>query len=232
MGPMKTPLEADAVKKVAKAAYAREYRKKNPEKAKAAHDKWARSNRAHLKEYHEGWRERNLEHVRAGSREATKRYYSSDRGKAKLESTKDARAAYSREYFKKNREKHNAASRRWGKAHPEAKNAYQKKYAARLRGEVLNAYGHQCVCCGETERAFLTIDHIVPRAQKKVAGEPRCGSALFYAWIRKLGFPKDGYRILCYNCNCGRNQGPCPHEVQRSRAQMRNVNEVHCQVGY
>src|SRR5689334_23309544 len=30
---------------------------------------------------------------------------------------------------------------------------------ARLRAEVIAAYGGKCACCGETEQKFLTIDH-------------------------------------------------------------------------
>lgn len=31
-------------------------------------------------------------------------------------------------------------------------------------------------------------------------------------WLKKMGFPKDAFRLLCFNCNMGRRLGPCPHE--------------------
>lgn len=27
-----------------------------------------------------------------------------------------------------------------------------------------------------------------------------------YRWLRKNGFPKDRFRVLCFNCNCARNR--------------------------
>lgn len=35
----------------------------------------------------------------------------------------------------------------------------------------------------------------------------------FYRWLRKHSYPKGNFRLLCFNCNCGRelNGGICPH---------------------
>jgi hypothetical protein len=35
-----------------------------------------------------------------------------------------------------------------------------------------------------------------------------------YRELKQLGWPKDRYRLLCYNCNIARsrNGGRCPHE--------------------
>lgn len=79
---------------------------------------------------------------------------------------------------------------------------------SKLRNEVFMAYGgYKCACCGVTEPAFLTVDHIEGRKLKWDVGE------IFWARLRREGFPV-GYRILCYNCNVGRyrNGGVCPHE--------------------
>ena len=93
----------------------------------------------------------------------------------------------------------------------------------RLREEknkatVFNAYGgYICACCGETERVFLTIDHINGGGtahRKKVKG----GGKTTYRWIRKNNYPK-GFQVLCFNCNSGKwlNGGICPHEEKRRR---------------
>jgi hypothetical protein len=38
--------------------------------------------------------------------------------------------------------------------------------------------------------------------------------AKFYAKLKKLGFPKDNFRLLCWNCNCSRGiLGYCPHQL-------------------
>lgn len=103
-------------------------------------------------------------------------------------------------------------------------------YAADLiREELLVAYGWKCSCCGETRQEFLTIDHAPPLSvptairtaltvngasvpKSSAAHRPRSGRAL-YLWLRSRGFPKDGYRLLCMNCNASRGfWGYCPHE--------------------
>lgn len=81
----------------------------------------------------------------------------------------------------------------------------------RLLREAIKAYGGKCECCGERESLFLTIDHL----QRKSRNEPR-GHNL-YRKLRMQGWPKDKYRLLCFNCNSGRSRagGVCPHVVKR-----------------
>ena len=79
------------------------------------------------------------------------------------------------------------------------------------------AYGGKCVCCGELEPGFLTIDHIDgkgARHRRHLKQQGLTGSFM-YRWLREHGYPKDNYQLLCYNCNCGRhcNQGICPHKM-------------------
>jgi hypothetical protein len=84
-----------------------------------------------------------------------------------------------------------------------------------LKAAVIEAYGGKCSCCGESEPAFLTIDHIDGNgADKRRAGEGSGGA--LYSSLKRRGFPKEGYQLLCFNCNCakGRN-GVCPHELAR-----------------
>jgi len=76
----------------------------------------------------------------------------------------------------------------------------------RLRDEVFNAYGGRCCCCGESNFAFLSIDH-----ENGFDGTgPRKGDHL-YGWLKAQGFPS-GFRVLCMNCNCSLgHRGYCPH---------------------
>ena len=86
----------------------------------------------------------------------------------------------------------------------------------RLRSQVIDGYGGKCDCCGEYIEEFLTIDHIYGRKE----GEKRPGYSGWplYRRLRQMGFPRDGYRLLCYNCNCSRgHRGYCPHELEDSR---------------
>lgn len=83
-----------------------------------------------------------------------------------------------------------------------------------VRKECLAAYGGpKCVCCGEADVRFLTLDHINTNgsAEARAWGGKRRG--LSYYQIRALGFPP-GRQVMCYNCNCGRyrNKGVCPHK--------------------
>ena len=85
---------------------------------------------------------------------------------------------------------------------------------------ILEAYGRKCSCigCDESIEMFLTIDHVNDDGYK-FKGGPRSGEKL-WRYLRDLGFPQDDYRLLCYNCNCGRarNDGTCPHETLHSRS--------------
>ena len=87
-------------------------------------------------------------------------------------------------------------------------------YRDRLRKEVFDAYGGKCVCCGESNYRFLTIDHPNNDGAKH-RRETGCGTGIkFYLWLRKHGYPKE-FDPLCWNCNCGKsdNLGVCPHKA-------------------
>jgi hypothetical protein len=81
-----------------------------------------------------------------------------------------------------------------------------------IRAEVQFAYGSACVCCGETTVEFLTIDHIhddgaEERREKKLFSEK------FYRYLKREGYPKDRYQLLCMNCNFAKGKfGTCPHQ--------------------
>lgn len=81
-----------------------------------------------------------------------------------------------------------------------------QKRRHRIKAEVMAAYGHTCLCCGETNLAFLSIDHI----DRYDGAGPKTGSVL-YAWLRAQNFPS-GFRVLCINCNFALGKfGYCPH---------------------
>ena len=106
-----------------------------------------------------------------------------------------------------------------GKARCEACSKVASDYIARLKIDVMNAYGGKCACCGESEMSFLTIDHVFGDGgvQRKVVRPSR-----MYNWLKKHGYPKDRYQCLCFNCNCGRqvNGGVCPHQKKQLRTEF------------
>lgn len=88
----------------------------------------------------------------------------------------------------------------------------ERRYAA--KEAAYEAYGgYVCACCGETERAFLSIDHINnDGAEHKRQNNIRTGEQM-YRWLGRNNYP-DGFQVLCMNCQWGKrnNGGVCPHQ--------------------
>jgi hypothetical protein len=132
-----------------------------------------------------------------------------------------------RDWREANRDRAREQSREWrnrklANASPEeeaairaAEAAKTKRLQAQLRDQVFTAYGgYKCACCGETERMFLSIDHINNDGNvERKSGAYRGSGNAFYGWLRKNGFPP-GYQVLCMNCQVGKhkNGGVCPHQ--------------------
>jgi hypothetical protein len=88
------------------------------------------------------------------------------------------------------------------------------RYTAKLRAEVLAAYGNKCTCCGESAEEFLSVDHIEGRGSHH---RREVGSHMYHL-LKKLSYPKDKYRLLCMNCNFSIGmRGYCPHDRQRQQ---------------
>jgi len=71
----------------------------------------------------------------------------------------------------------------------------------------------RCICCNEGNTGFLSIDHIHGRG--KEFKENKLSGRKIYSWLVQNNFPK-GYRVLCFNCNSGRNlteNKVCPHKL-------------------
>jgi hypothetical protein len=84
-------------------------------------------------------------------------------------------------------------------------------FKERCREKVFAHYGERCACCGETERAFLVVDHIGGGGHAHRQAESYA-SANIYGYLVKTGLPPD-FRILCSNCNHATKDGkPCPHQ--------------------
>lgn len=84
------------------------------------------------------------------------------------------------------------------------------EYNARRKAKVFTHYGNACVCCGETEPVFLTLDHVNGGGTKE-----RKTKRTAFTWEVALreGMP-DRFRILCWNCNWAVHHlgGQCPHQ--------------------
>jgi hypothetical protein len=138
------------------------------------------------------------------------------RQKAYSESHKKER----KEYVAANRELVYKVNREWRERNREQWLKISRKknlaYRTGLKDEFIAAYGSRCACCGEDYREFLTVDHIGGggATERRTLGWRGLGAA-FYLHLKKLGWPKDRYRLLCMNCNFAtRNGKPCPHTTE------------------
>jgi hypothetical protein len=83
-----------------------------------------------------------------------------------------------------------------------------------IKEKTIVEYGGKCVCCGETTQVFLTIDHIGEDGADERRQINRGAGYNFYYWLKKQGYPKENYQILCFNCNFAKHTlGICPHQV-------------------
>lgn len=89
------------------------------------------------------------------------------------------------------------------------KRAQERRRENRLH--VVDHYGGRCECCGESEEAFLAVDHINGggyQHRKSIGG----GSDGLYSWLIRNNFPP-GFQMLCHNCNFAEShRGGCPHK--------------------
>lgn len=105
---------------------------------------------------------------------------------------------------KENPEKMNVATMRWAKKNPEKVKATHRKRYVKDKKEIMSRLGNKCVCCGEAELEFLSLDHINNdgHLDRKVTG---CSGVSFYAYLlRKVEFLEEKIktlRILCMNCH-------------------------------
>lgn len=88
----------------------------------------------------------------------------------------------------------------------------------KLKYRTISEYGGICICCQEDNSIFLTIDHIDSNGNgsrkelEKETGHKMTGGN-FYRWLKKQGYPKDNFQVLCFNCNFAKHVlGVCPHQ--------------------
>ena len=108
---------------------------------------------------------------------------------------------------------HHRYQRAYKEKNRDSINLKNREANARLKAEFLLAYGGRCTCCGEREPYFLTVEHL--NGDGKLH---RAKVGVGYGQLRDLkrrGWPKDAYTILCMNCNWAeRNGKPCPHKTK------------------
>ncbi len=175
--------------------------------------------REHYRKHAEYYRQKSKEYKLKHQKEV--KAYAKTHNKIYREKNKEQLREYQREWFSKNKERAKIYHKLWCKSNNERTKQYAKRNRIRIKAEVLFAYGGKnpkCVCCGEKDVRFLTIDHIYDNgAEERKRINNKGGGYNFYFYLRSVGFPKHGYQILCYNCNCGRRYySTCPHKIKNN----------------
>jgi hypothetical protein len=144
------------------------------------------------------------------------KYCSSCQGQAKRE----RHVLYQRIYYRANRERLVRSTKRWQARNRSQYLRKRREYEfAKIKRIVPLVIGHYsggtftCACCGQSERDFLTIDHVDGGANKisRELAIPRGGSEL-YRWLARNNFPS-GFAVLCANCNSSKGKhGMCVHK--------------------
>lgn len=122
----------------------------------------------------------------------------------------------SHEYYVKNREQSKEKARQHSITYRTGRRIAERKKRWRVKISVLKAYSKDqskpsCVCCGESQILFLTLDHINNDGaeHRKLLGK---STAKLFGLLKRGGYPP-GFQTLCWNCNLGKsfNEGQCPH---------------------
>lgn len=115
------------------------------------------------------------------------------------------------------KQRYACVTKRWADSRREQLRQKGRDKNAALKSEVVRHYGDKCVCCGESNIVFLTIDHIFGGglAHRRQLGKGKAISSTgFYHWLKKTQFPA-GFQVMCFNCNCAKRAGDvCPHKKE------------------
>lgn len=112
--------------------------------------------------------------------------------------------------------------RKWQKLHPDQVLESSKQSRAKLRLNVLLAYGGKCICCGETIVEFLQLDHVNndgKEHRRQISNGLHSGSRV-YKWAKDNSYPPS-LQILCGNChNAKTHYGGCPHQKEKNNDKL------------
>lgn len=115
--------------------------------------------------------------------------------------------SYMREYRKKNKVKMAEQTRAWCRKNSSRNKELNVEERNRLKLDVFSHYaieGIKCCRCGFSDIRALTIDHVKNNGadeRRFLFGDRTCAGTTFYRWLRKNGYPNNGYQVLCFNCN-------------------------------
>ena len=130
----------------------------------------------------------------------------------------DCQRTKARQYYRDNRERLKVKGSLGHFMNRERRLALSKRNRERMRDEAFAHYGgYVCSCCGETEKLFLTLDHIYNDGNTHRKGAKLKTGVATYYWLRRNEWPAN-FAVMCWNCNAGkhRNNGICPHQKEKT----------------
>lgn len=140
---------------------------------------------------------------------ANKELYAA-RAKASYNKHRKLRIEEVKKYYKLNRQINLEKIRKRYSSDPVTWARKEKVKRDKLRGEVINAYGGKCNCCGESELVFLALDHVNGGGRKDMKEN---GTKAHYRRAKRENYPPT-FQVLCHNCNMAKHiNGICPHKV-------------------
>lgn len=119
-------------------------------------------------------------------------------------------------YYSNNKKKFNAYYREYWNKNKFIRGPMNKEYSRQryreLRKEVFDGLGGEtpsCVCCGESELLFLSIDH------KNGGGREHRKNLSSIKYLESILGDLSKYQLLCHNCNMTKGlYGQCPHKME------------------
>lgn len=159
---------------------------------------------------------KDIEKRRAAVRKSLRKAYAANPEKEKLRVKKwktqnpQLVKLYKHTEYENHKADYAQYTKEWRAANPEKARAQGRSYVLNLKLDIIAGYGGECVCCGDKNWEFLTIDHIHGGGkQHRLVERARD----FYIRLRREGFPRGEYRLLCINCNFALGMyGYCPHQ--------------------
>lgn len=115
---------------------------------------------------------------------------------------------------------------------------YAAQYRDGIKAEMVEAYGGSCKHCGESDPLVLALDHIHDdsHVEKEYFNGGSRGGAKLYAELKKQGWPKERFQLLCFNCNAKkehkrRRDGLVDRMGERKIATSESRSRSHARTG-
>jgi hypothetical protein len=85
---------------------------------------------------------------------------------------------------------------------------YTRAYTIKFKTLAYEILGNKCICCGEAEKVFLSLDHI----NNDGATDRGKNRRRVVQQYKEIIAGSKRFQIMCMNCNWAKRYGICPHK--------------------